>query len=178
MLPLLGWMQVAKLDMINSSHQCPPNTTLRIYQSKRLCGKGTTGTGCISTMFSVCGIKYNQVCGKIIIYQDKTPDAFFPASTRQLTIDQSYVDGISLTHGHSPRKYIWTFASALMKLVLILKISVLALMSTKHHLNHLLLLEMITFVTQGALIITNTFSMVMTHYGMELVVDQPTPAAL
>ena len=66
----------------------------------------------------------------------------------------------------------------LMKLVLILKISVLALMSIKHHLNHLLLLEMITFVTQGALIITNTFSMVMTHYGMELVVDQPTPAAL
>ena len=64
-------------------------------------------------MFSVCGIKYNQVCGKIIAYQDKTPDAFFPASTHQLTIDQSYVDGISLTHGHSPRKHIWTFASAL-----------------------------------------------------------------
>ena len=32
-LLLLGWMQVAKLDMINSSHQCPPNTTLRIIMS-------------------------------------------------------------------------------------------------------------------------------------------------
>ena len=28
-----GWMQVAKLDMTNSSHQCPPGTTLRAFPS-------------------------------------------------------------------------------------------------------------------------------------------------
>ena len=30
-----------------------------------------------------------------------------------MTIDSNYVDGISLTHGYSPRKHIWTFAAAL-----------------------------------------------------------------
>ena len=105
-----GWMQVAKLDMTNSSHQCPPGTTLITYQSKRLCGRGITSTGCSSTMFSAHGFKYNQVCGKIIVYQDKTPDAF---SGQQNSIDSHYVDGISLTHGRNPRKHIWTFAAAL-----------------------------------------------------------------
>ena len=105
-----GWMQVAKLDMTNSSHQCPPGTTQRTYQTKRLCGRGITSTGCSSTMFSVNGIKYNQVCGKIIAYQNKSPDAF---RGQQLSIDSHYVDGISLTHGHNPRKHIWTFAGAL-----------------------------------------------------------------
>ena len=31
----------------------------------------------------------------------------------QLTIDDGYVEGISLTHGESPREHIWTFAAAL-----------------------------------------------------------------
>ena len=104
-----GWMQVAKLDMTNSSHKCPPGTTLRTFQSgsKRLCGRGIiTRVGCSSTMFSTHGIKYNQVCGKIIAYQDKSPDAF---RGQQLSVDSNYVDGISLTHGRNPRKHIWTF---------------------------------------------------------------------
>ena len=37
-------------------------------------------------------------------------------SNRALTIDSQYVDGVSLTHGQYPRKHIWTFAAALMKL--------------------------------------------------------------
>ena len=68
-----------------------------------------------------------------------------------------------------------------MKLVAILPITVPVPMFIKLHLNHLhSVFEKITIVTQGALIIINTSSMVMTHYGMELqlVVDQLTPAAL
>ena len=103
-------MQVAKLDMTNTSHQCPPGTRLRTDLPKRLCGRGIDGAGCSSSMFDVHGIKYNQVCGKIIAYQDKTPDAF---RGQTLSIDQAYVDGISLTHGRNPRKHIWTFAAAL-----------------------------------------------------------------
>ena len=61
-------------------------------------------------MFSTHSIKYNQVCGKIVAYQDKTPDAF---RGQQLSIESNYVDGISLTHGRSPRKHIWTFVAAL-----------------------------------------------------------------
>ena len=107
-----GWMQVVKLDMTNSSHQCPPGTRLRTdLTSKRLCGINFSRPGCSSTTFDVHGIEYTQVCGKIIAYQDSSPDAF--GSTSSVNIDGNYVDGISLTHGANPRKHVWTFAAAL-----------------------------------------------------------------
>ena len=104
-------MQVVKLDMTNSSHQCPPGTTLRTDLPRRLCGSGTSGD-CSSTIFDLSGIEYSQVCGKIIGYQDETPDAFGQPS-QPISIDSAYVEGISLTHGSNPRKHIWTFAAAL-----------------------------------------------------------------
>ena len=67
-------MQIVKLDVTNSSHQCPPGTTLRTDLPRRLCGSGTSGD-CSSTIFDLSGIEYSQVCGKIIGYQDETPDA-------------------------------------------------------------------------------------------------------
>jgi hypothetical protein len=105
-----GWMQVVNLDMTNTSHQCPPGTTLRTDLPKRLCGIGISGSGCSSTIFDLYGIAYSQVCGKIIGYQDRSPDAF---GEPQTSIDGAYVDGISLTHGSNPRQHIWTFAAAL-----------------------------------------------------------------
>ena len=111
-------MQVKKLDMTNDSHQCPPGTSLRtdlLGYNKSLCGPTFRTAGCSSTIFSVHGIKYSQVCGKIIAYQDSSPDAFgFRASaTRETNIDGNYVDGISLTYGNNTRTHIWTFAAAL-----------------------------------------------------------------
>ena len=53
-------------------------TTLRTNLPKRLCRVGigsTIGAGCLSTIFDLYGIEYSQVCGKIIGYQDRTPDA-------------------------------------------------------------------------------------------------------
>ena len=73
-------MQVAKLDMTNSSHQCPPGTRLRtdLLASNNicLCGIHFDGPGCSSAAFDTRGIEYTQVCGKIIAYQDSSPDAF------------------------------------------------------------------------------------------------------
>ena len=76
------------------------------------------GGGCSSASFSVQGVQYTRVCGKIIGYQQKSPDAFWPyRNNRRLTIDDQYVDGISLTHGRNPRKHIWTFAAALHEVI-------------------------------------------------------------
>ena len=107
-------MQVVKLDMRNSNHQCPPGTTLRTDLPRRLCGIGARQDGeyCSSTDFNTYGIEYSQVCGKIIGYQDRGPDAFDQAQM-PVAIDGGYVEGISLTHGNNPRKHIWTFAAAL-----------------------------------------------------------------
>ena len=74
----------------------------------------TNYPGCSSAILPLQGVKYSRICGKIIGYQQKSPDAFYPYNGGgQRTIDSHYVDGISITHGHSPRKHIWTFAAAL-----------------------------------------------------------------
>ena len=107
-----GWMQVANIDMANSTNSCPAG--LRMLTSpKRLCGINSGGPGCSSAVFNVQGIEYSRVCGKIIGYQQQSPDAFHSYYiNQQRTIDDVYVDGVSLTHGHNPRKHIWTFAAA------------------------------------------------------------------
>jgi len=76
------------------------------------------GGGCSSATFNLHDMRYTHVCGKIVGYQQKTPDAFHPYYfNRHLTIDDGYVDGISLTHGRNPRKHIWTFAAALHEVI-------------------------------------------------------------
>ena len=108
-----NWMRVTKINMTNSSHTCPEGLKL-LTTPKRLCAMNIGGGGCSSATFDLHGIRYTHVCGKIIGYQQKTPDAFWAYNNnRGLTIDDTYVDGISLTHGRNPRKHIWTFAAAL-----------------------------------------------------------------
>jgi len=82
-----------------------------------------TNFTCDSTNFSV-PFSYNKVCGHIVGYQVGSTDAFcpfqevcdyrsgYPSSLQAYTIDDAYVDGLSLTHGH-PREHIWTFAAAI-----------------------------------------------------------------
>ncbi len=105
-----GWMRVAHLNMADPTHHCP--TRLRKIESPiRSCGR--PGSRCHSTTYSVDGIAYSRVCGKVKAYQYQSPDAFYPYySNRAVTIDDVYVDGVSLTHGQNPRKHIWTFANA------------------------------------------------------------------
>ena len=106
-------MEVARINMSNSTNTCPAG--LRMLTSpKRLCGINSDGPGCSSAVFNAQGVEYSRVCGKIIGYQQKTPDAFYSYyANRRVTIDDGYVDGVSLTHGRNPRKHIWTFAAAL-----------------------------------------------------------------
>ena len=109
-----GWTRVANLDMTDHSQQCPDGFNLvnRTTAPLRTCGRSGP-VRCASTIFPVHGIEYSQVCGRVIGYQDKTPDAFdvYPRSSFQ-SIDSHYVDGVSLTHGHLPRQHIWTFAAS------------------------------------------------------------------
>ena len=112
-----GWMRVAKLNMTNSSHTCPAGLKL-LTTPKRLCAMNIDGGGCSSATFNLHGIRYTHVCGKIIGYQQVSTDAFGPYyHNRRLTINDGYVDGISLTHGRNPRKHIWTFAAALHEVI-------------------------------------------------------------
>ena len=108
-----GWMKVISINVSNTTDSCPSGLKT-LTSPKRLCAMNINGAGCSSAYLDMHGVQYSRVCGKIIGYQQKSPDAFWPYyGNRRLTIDQTYVDGISITHGHSPRKHIWTFAAAL-----------------------------------------------------------------
>ena len=102
-----GWTRVAYLDMSNPSQQCP--TELRLYNENgvRACGRqSSSGGSCDSVTFSTDGLRYSQVCGRVIGYQYGHTDAFNDG----YSIDSYYVEGISITHG-SPRQHIWTLAA-------------------------------------------------------------------
>ena len=102
-----GWMRVVELDLTNTTTQCPGNLEL-LTTPRRTCIAPSSESGiCISTTFTV-NINYSKVCGRIIAYQVGSPDGFH--SSRD--IDSIYLDGVSLTHGMSPRKHIWSFVSA------------------------------------------------------------------
>ena len=108
-----GWMRVAHIDMRNSSHQCPNGLSLltRSSNPRRVCDRTITSTtSCASNRFSVHGLRYRHVYGRIIAYQNEYSVAF--NYHQYNSIDQAYVFGVSLTHGQNPRKHIWTFAGA------------------------------------------------------------------
>ena len=100
-------MRVAKLDMTNSSTQCPSGLRQRTDPNLRTCIKNSDSGGCSSVTFSTSNT-FSRVCGKIKAYQIGNLNAFYPPTSN---IDNHYVDGISLTHGR-PRQHIWTFAAA------------------------------------------------------------------
>ena len=113
-----GWMRIGGLDMNQSGESCPsPSEKVK---GRRLC-EATIGSsgGCSNpATFDTHGIRYSRVCGRIRAYQRGSTDGFASPikekkGVRGVSIDGAYVDGISLTHGRSPRTHIWTFASAL-----------------------------------------------------------------
>ena len=106
-----GWRRVAFINMTDTSYNCPTGLNLTSY-SKRTCGRShTTDGGCSSTTFSIGGLPYSHVCGRIRGYQFGATVAF---GHNLRDIDSYYVDGISLTRGaNGSRQHIWTFASGL-----------------------------------------------------------------
>jgi len=109
-----GWTRVASLNTSDPSQQCPGEWILQTYSSepRRLCGRGNSGAGCVSAVYDTYSISYNRVCGRVIGYGYRTPDAFRQLAGPQ-TIEGHYVDGVSLTHGPpGARQHVWTFADA------------------------------------------------------------------
>ena len=102
------WYSVASLDMTDPRQQCPTGWREYNESSVRACGRPESESlSCASVSYST-GRQYSKVCGRIIGYQVSTPDGFRDADR---TIDENYVDGISITYGKNPRQHIWTYAA-------------------------------------------------------------------
>ena len=103
------WMRVVKIDIGGNTNQCPGDGLILNIAPTKSCFKRSSLYGCSSSTFSVKGIRYSKVCGKIIASKVGSPNAFGDGNPN---INSNYVDGVSITHGQSPRKHIWTFVAA------------------------------------------------------------------
>lgn len=111
------WKRVVYIDMTDASHCCPANSgwqedTLngmrvcrRTANSEDKCGEAT-----FVVDSDIIG-NYSMVCGKVIAYKYGTTEAFGKFNSETTVLDKEYVDGVSITHGRSPRHHIWTFAA-------------------------------------------------------------------
>ena len=112
-----GWRRFASIDMTNSSQQCPTGLTEYMYDGIRLCSRPERSTtiSCTSATLPGGGSSYSQVCGRMVGYLFGDVEAFgyyWERGARD-TIDDYYVDGVTLTHGApGSREHIWTFAAA------------------------------------------------------------------
>ena len=106
-----GWMRIANLNMTEGG-SCPYGFRMYSEGGVHACGRPVTSSGsCVGTIFSSSGIKYSQVCGKVIGYQVGWTDAARrDDSSIKNNIDTYYADGVSMTHGN-PRKHVWSLMS-------------------------------------------------------------------
>ena len=94
-----GWTRLAYLNMSVATQNCPSG--LRLYQSGgvRACGRPVSNGGsCASVQFPSNGIRYSEICGRVVGYQYGTTDGSF--------------DGVTITHGLS-QQLVWALIAAL-----------------------------------------------------------------
>ena len=105
-----GWMRVAYVNMTKSGSQCPQGLNQVELQGSNYCGRFNSDNN-VSTIFETYNVTFTQVCGRIIGYQYGSTDGFYKCD-EQTSIEDCYVDGVSLTYGQ-PREHIWTYTAAI-----------------------------------------------------------------
>ena len=107
-----GWMRIAYLDTSRGDN-CPSGwrkITTPTNEALEVCRTSSNEAGCYQVLYSTHQLNYSRVCGMAKGYQKGTPDAF---TRLRATIDQAYVDGLSITTNSSSPKHIWSFAVGL-----------------------------------------------------------------
>ena len=94
--------------MTDPSQQCPPAWREYNTSEVRVCGRPASNGGSRPANFYVVDQQFNRVCGRVIGFQVGSPDGFFQFYARSL--DQGYMDGISITHGQR-RRHIWSYVA-------------------------------------------------------------------
>ena len=105
-----GFQLVYSLDMTDPTQNCPDSLELKMYGSRRLCGKKTVAGGCDSITIPLNGQAYTQVRGRVEGLQFGSTDAFASGGS---DINGIYVDGVSITHGQNPRRHVWSLGAGL-----------------------------------------------------------------
>ena len=101
-----GWL---RLPSISAQTGCPAPLQTITFDGTPICVKQPSQQ-CSSVSISTYAIPYSHVCASVRGYSDRTPDAFRHIPLQHRSIDDAYVDGVSITHG-TPRKHLWTYAA-------------------------------------------------------------------
>ena len=106
-----GWRRIANIN-ISAGDDCPGEWRKATNSGVSFCrvasddGNGVTS----SANFSTNGISYQRVCGRARGYQKGDTWTFY-GNRFGRTIDEDYVDGLSITYNSNPRQHIWTYAT-------------------------------------------------------------------
>ena len=104
------WKQVFYLNVSNEGQSCPGDWNIQTAMSVRGCGG--SAVSCQSAFSDEINTAYNKVCGRVIGIGSNTPDAFYRFISGQTTIEDNYLDGVSVTHGvPGSRTHIWSFGA-------------------------------------------------------------------
>ena len=101
------WMRIGYFDMGGNLAECPEPLERFAVNGNWYCRRNVTG-GCTSINFSALEKNYTAVCGMVEGYQYGSMDGFERSSAFK-TPDDLYAEGISITHGSSPRHHLWTY---------------------------------------------------------------------
>ena len=103
-----GWLKVADLNMARGD-KCPKEWRELLVNGIRVCRSPNDNPSCYSTIFTVNNTKYQKIRGFVRGYQKRFTDSF---DSRQGVrgIDETYVDGVSITLGKI-RKHVWTYVA-------------------------------------------------------------------
>ena len=105
-----GWRRIANIN-ISAGDDCPGEWRKATHFNVNFCRVASDyNHQCSSASFSTNGISYQRVCGRARGYQKGDTLAFY-GSRFNITIDEDYVSGLSITYSSNPRQHIWTFAS-------------------------------------------------------------------
>ena len=104
-----GWMRIAKINA-GGGDSCPRGWK-KITSPTRACRAASDNAGCYSARFTTYNIPYSRVCGMVVGYQKGTPGAF-NSYVSKTSINDPYLDGVSITYGTS-RKHIWSYAAGI-----------------------------------------------------------------
>ena len=103
-----GWRRVGYIEPHTS---CPSGLEYFSVDNWKVCRK-TVDVGCSSVTLNTYRLSYSKVCGLVLGFPRATVDGFEKYGVcQECTIDQPYMDGVSITYG-SPRKHIWTLAAS------------------------------------------------------------------
>ena len=103
-----GWRRIVNIN-ISAGDDCPGEWRKATHSNVSFCRVASDyGWSCSSASFSTNGMSYQRVCGRARGYQKGDTWALYGFGS---TIDEDYVDGLSITYSSNPRQHIWTFAS-------------------------------------------------------------------